>query len=172
MYSPSSQFPGLKRTSEWLLPKQVWVSLSLAEMNNVVVFYCGQGCVNCCSHMRMGLHLIAFHWDSKVCQSFFVFQSRKNTKKLLSKHFQEIYFIYLKLNNDSFSLTFFPRSLVVQTGLPSVCVSAVGNSWWLGFHTKCCFTQCDCSGSDSHRWWADAECPRRGLLQINWSNCL
>lgn len=47
--------------------------------------------------------------------------SFKTKKNLLS-------FMKFTLNNDSLSLTFFPCSLVVQAGLPSVCVSAVGNS--------------------------------------------
>lgn len=74
-YSPPLVFSGLKRTSEWLQPNQVWVSLSPGEMNNV--FYCGQGCVNYCGHMLVGVYLIAFQWNSKVCQGFFIFLKLK-----------------------------------------------------------------------------------------------
>lgn len=51
----SARLPGLKQISEWRLPNQVWVSIHHSAVNNAVLLYCGQACVNYCGHVLIGV---------------------------------------------------------------------------------------------------------------------
>lgn len=56
----SARFPGLK----WMTTAKPGMNKSLlGEMNNVVLFYCGWGCINYWAHKLVRVYLVSFiHW--------------------------------------------------------------------------------------------------------------
>lgn len=112
--------------------------------------------------MLVGMYLIVFQWNPKLCHELFRLPEQNDKSKT---HFLNPSIHYLPFSNSrsqwvwslsrlvlgenqyfqELHLSKWPLcniylcSLVVMTRLPFVTVSAAGDSWWLGFYTKCCF---------------------------------